>query len=200
MHSHRPTGGRPDASVPLRSLQDRREVGSEDLAALGDLIRRLARKVRPGLRDDLYDDVVQEAYEGLLRARCPYEPARGAVTTYLYPFVRGAARAVAAATAPPGRRTRDAWTAPDDAGDERAEAIPTEDGAPAGVEQAAEVGVVLRRVGWFCGSAPDRAPLRQAVELLRRGEVTTWADAAARVGVSRDRLGRLRRAFVRAAN
>src|SRR5580693_2394369 len=73
-------------------------------AQLGGRLRATAVRVAPDLnRRGLIDEVVQQAYELLLRRPAGhFDPCRGSAAAYLYQIIRLAARDIGAQNAHPG--------------------------------------------------------------------------------------------------
>jgi DNA-directed RNA polymerase specialized sigma24 family protein len=165
---------------------------------MGGRLRATAGRIAPDLKQrDLIDDVVQQAYELLLRRPAGhFDPSRGSAAAYLHQIIRLAARDIRAQFAAPGTSTRPRR-------DEGGEFVPTDppltlDLVVGAGEEAvtmaetivADVDVEDLVLGVFGARAlldlvPDQAPtwLREVLALVANGH--TVSEAAAEVGQSR---------------
>jgi DNA-directed RNA polymerase specialized sigma24 family protein len=165
---------------------------------MGGRLRATAGRIAPDLnKRDLIDDVVQQAYELLLRRPAGhFDPSRGSAATYLHKIVRLAARDIRAQFAPPGTPTRPRRN-------EDGEFMPTN--PPLTLDQVVSAGeeavtmaetiladadiedLVLGVLGAraLLDLVPDQAPtwLREVLALAANGH--TVSEAAAEVGQSR---------------
>lgn len=102
------TPSHPDLDVLLRGFLAGNRAAREQLPRVADrYVRKIARRLASDLPEDIQEEVVNQAFENLVRQKpSAYRPGRGSPGTFLKFMVRAAARQVRASYTPPGQVTR----------------------------------------------------------------------------------------------